>query len=395
MRVLLFTDTYADVNGPSRFIGNIADQAVETGRDLRVFTSTRLPHKTRRNVTNFEPLFAMKMPRYDTLDLAIPPLTRMLREVDRVRPDVIHISTPGPVGVVGLIASRMMRCPVVGVYHTDFPAYIDRLFDDHVLTQTCSHAMRMFYRTFRAIFTRSEDYAASLERMGIERGRLTRLLPGIDLTDFNPGYRDPSIWDRLPAAAGPGGSHREARRGDPVRVLYCGRVSVEKNLPMLTRVWKGVQERLGATGSRAELVIVGDGPYRPEMEKELSGWNTRFVGFRHGHELSTIYASSDMFVFPSVTDTLGQVVMESQASGLPVLVTDQGGPKEVVTHRQTGLVLGAGEIGPWIDAICGLVADGERRRSMGSAAVEIMARRSIAASFDHFWSVHEKVYAAT
>jgi hypothetical protein len=157
-------------------------------------------------VTNFEPLVAMKMPRYDTLDLAIPPLTRMLREVDRVRPDVIHISTPGPVGLVGLIASRMMRCPVVGVYHTDFPAYIDRLFDDHVLTQTCSHAMRMFYKTFRAIFTRSEDYAASLERMGIERSRLTRLLPGIDLAAFNPGYRDVTIWDRLPAARVPRGA---------------------------------------------------------------------------------------------------------------------------------------------------------------------------------------------
>lgn len=382
MRVLLFTDTYADINGPSRFVQNIADQARQTGRDLRVFTSTRLPHDPRDNVVNFNPLLAMKMPRYENLDVVFPPLTRMLREADKIQPDVIHISTPGPVGLAGLIAARMLRCPVAGVYHTDFPAYIDRLFDDHVMTTTCARAMRLFYGGFRAIFTRSDDYARGLAEMGIDPARLTRLLPGIDLSAFTPAMRDPAVWSMLPGYA--------ASSPTAIRVLYCGRVSIEKNLPTLARVWKAARAVMARSGFEAELVIVGDGPYRAEMERE-AGPGTRFLGFRHGRELSTIYASSDLFVFPSVTDTLGQVVMESQACGVPVLVTDQGGPKEVVSDGVTGLVLPADSDRAWIDAIVGLVRDTQRRRAMGRAAAESMQRRSIAASFDHFWSVHEQV----
>ncbi len=386
MKVLLFTDTLADINGPSRFVQNIADQALLAGRDLRIFASTRIPHAHRANVTNFEPILAMKMPKYENLDLTLPPLLPMLRAADAIQPDVVHISTPGPVGLVGLLASRMLRCPAIGVYHTDFPAYIDRLFEDHVLTSTSRHAMRLFYSSFQAIFTRSEDYAQNLRAMGVNPGRLSRLLPGIDLHAFGPRFRDTGIWEALP------GRTCHPGPASPLRVLYCGRVSVEKNLPLLARIWKLARQRLLADRLSAELIIVGDGPYRATMEQELKGQAARFLGFRHGAELSAIYASSDLFVFPSVTDTLGQVVMESQASGLPALVTDQGGPKEIVHESVTGHILRADLPGAWADAIVALCADAGRREQMGRAAAEAMDRRSISASFDHFWSVHEEVW---
>ncbi|MCC6425189.1 MAG: glycosyltransferase family 1 protein [Phycisphaerales bacterium] len=398
MKVLLFTDTYADVNGPSRFIQNIAEQARLTDRGLHVFTSTRIPHASKPNVTNFDPLVAIKMPKYDTLDLTLPPGMRMLRAAKEMRPDVIHISTPGPVGCVGLMAARALRCPLLGVYHTDFPAYIQRLFEDDALFYVCQRAMRMFYGRFGGIFTRSADYARSLEGMGIPKQRLTRLLPGIDLEAFKPEFRDERIWESLPMPGCPlrgcgGGSGNGGGGGGPVRVLYCGRVSVEKNLPLLARVWKVAGARLRQLGVASELVVVGDGPYGPLMREELASECVRFVGFRHGRELSEIYASSDLFVFPSVTDTLGQVVMESQASGLAVLVTDQGGPKEVVEDGVTGRVLAADRPDVWVDAIVSLVCDDRQRRAMGEAAGSAMRKRSIAASFEHFWTVHEEVLA--
>jgi len=114
-----------------------------------------------------------------------------------------------------------------------------------------------------------------------------------------------------------------------------------------------------------------------------------FLGFRHGEELSALYASSDLFVFPSVTDTLGQVVMESQASGLPVLVSDVGGPKEVVEEGRTGFVLPADKPELWAEHIVSLAMDAAKRRAMGDAAHEAMQRLSIERSFEHFWSVHE------
>lgn len=377
MRVCLFTDTLGDVNGVCRFIQNVADRAAASGRDLRVLTSTKFSVPDRANIVNFAPVVAAKMPRYENLELAAPPARRMLRYAAAAAPDVVHISTPGPVGLVGLAAARMLGVPVAGVYHTDFPAYIEHLFGDAAFTWAARRYMRLFYRRFAAVFTRSRDYAISLESIGLDPRRIVPLRPGIDNQAFHARHLDPSVWERLgvPAAG--------------VKVLSVGRVSVEKNLPLLTRVWKGVR---AAAGDDARLVVVGDGPYRAQMEAELAGRGAHFLGFRHGAELSAIYASSDLFVFPSTTDTLGQVVMESQSSGLPVIVSDQGGPKEVVRDGVTGFVLPADRPGRWVDTILGLVRDPARREAMGAAGHEEMRGASIDASFEHYWGVHEAVW---
>lgn len=400
MRVALFTDTLGDVNGVCRFIQNIADQANKSGRDLRVITSTTFPTPKWPNIFNFEPVWSTRMPKYEQLEVALPPLVRMLRHVDERPPDVIHISTPGPVGCAGFLAAKMLKVPVLGVYHTDFPAYVDHLFDDHAFTRLTSWFMRAFYRPFASVFTRSQDYVDSLVALGLERERITHLLPGLDIDRFDARRRDPRVWQTLSNSSNSAAEERPAPISPTsVKVLYVGRVSVEKNLPMLTRVWKRVQHEARARGIEIELIVVGDGPYRPTMKSELAtsasgAGRAHFLGFRHGDELSAIYASSDFFVFPSTTDTLGQVVMESQASGLPVIVTDQGGPKEVVDHDLTGFVLSADDADAWAARILQLATDHELRRRMGRAANTRMARYSIGASFDHFWKAHEDAWAA-
>jgi len=382
MRVSLFTDTLGDVNGVSRFIQNVAEQGLRTGRDIEVITSTRLVVPDAPNVYNFKPVFAWQMPRYEQLDAVLPPLVPILRHLDKHQPDVIHISTPGAVGLIGFIAARMLRIPVLGVYHTDFPAYIDQLFDDHAFTYACQKYMRFFYEPFSAVFTRSEDYVESLVRLGLEREKCTPLLPGFDAEVFHVRHRDDGVWGRVAPAV----------RSGSVKVLYVGRVSVEKNVPFLCAAWKLAQRRIRDRGLDAELVIVGDGPYRAKMEAELKRADAHFLGFRHGQELSALYATSDLFVFPSVTDTLGQVVMESQGSGLPVLVSDQGGPKEVVRDGETGFVLPVDDPGLWADHIVRLVEQTEMRRTMSAAAHESMQAYSLTHSFEHFWQVHVEAW---
>src|SRR5262249_49102069 len=155
--------------------------------------STNFECPKRGNIVNFAPIFAAKMPRYEHLELALPPLVKMLRFVDEHRPDVIHISTPGPVGVIGFIASRMIKAPIVGVYHTGFPAYIENLFEDEALTYVTSRFMRLFYSPFRSIFTRSSDYVDSLASLGMDRQRVLALMPGIRTEEFRPELRDLSI----------------------------------------------------------------------------------------------------------------------------------------------------------------------------------------------------------
>lgn len=383
MRVMLFTDTLGDVNGVCRFIQNMGAEAHEAGRSLDIVTATRFPTPDTAYIHNFDPVFATRMPKYENLELALPPVVRMLRLADRIQPDVIHISTPGPVGMTGLLASKMLKAPVLGVYHTDFPAYIDHLFEDSVYTKITTDYMRFFYRSFATIFTRSADYAASLAERGFPAEKTMRLTPGVALETFQPSFRDPAIWDRYDGV-------------DPlsVKILYCGRVSVEKNLPLLTEVWPRVRRACAAKGRVAELIVVGDGPYRAKMQKELAGTGAHFLGFKHGRELSEIYASCDLFAFPSLTDTLGQVVLESQSSGLPVVVSDQGGPKEVVAEDVTGFVLPGDDPGAWTTAIARLVMDDEIRERMARSAHTRAQRYSIRASFDHFWRAHETAMKA-
>lgn len=385
-RVLKFTDTLCDVNGVCRFIQNTANTARRNNRDLTVFTSSRIPLPPTvvdaPNVRNFTPIFAMKMPKYETLDLALPPLLEMLRAADELRPDVIHISTPGPVGMVGMLAAKLMRVPVVGVYHTDFPAYVDELFDDHVSTTVCKQFMSLFYKQFRAVFSRSDDYANRLKDLGLDENKLVKLKPGFDNHQFSRELRDDSIWDQ----------HNVPR--DAIKILFCGRVSTEKNLPLLVNLWPDIKQRIEASGKQAHLIIIGDGPYRKTMEKRLQGLGAHFLGFRHGPELATLYASTDCFAFPSTTDTLGQVVMEAQASGVPVVATNEGGPKEVIDHNHTGYVLPIEDPTAWTDAIVQIATDDALRQRMSKSAVEHMKQFSFDESFAHYWNIHEHARVA-
>lgn len=389
MKISLFTDTLGDVNGVCRFIQNAAEHANQTGRDLEVITSTTFDVPDWDNIHNFEPSFATSIPKYENLQVVLPPLVKMLRHVDRHQPDVIHISTPGPVGMVGFIAAKMLKVPVLGVYHTDFPAYVDNLFDDAGFTWGTKKFMHWFYKPFSAIFTRSDDYIESLVDLDLKRENCLSLQPGVDTELFNTGFEDRGYFERLGAE---GSLSNETTKAETVRVLFVGRVSVEKNLPMLVKVWKEVDKRCKARGLDAELVIVGDGPYRKEMSKELKKTSTRFLGFRHGEELSTIYASCDIFAFTSTTDTLGQVVMEAQASGQTVLVTDKGGPKEVVKHGKSGFVLPSDNVAEWVDKLEMLIADGDLRSRMGEAAHASMQTMTLGDSFDHFWEVHKRAW---
>jgi len=230
MKLSLFTDTLGDVNGVCRFIHDVAEQAHKTGRDLDVVTSTSNKVPQQPNIHNFAPVFATRLPKYPELEVVLPPLMRILRHVDHHQPDVIHIATPGPVGMIGFLAARMLRIPVLGVYHTDFPAYVNHLFEDHTLTAATESFMRAFYQPFTKIFTRSNFYVDSLTKLGMPADKLVALTPGVETSQFNASFRDEEIWTEL-ARSG------HARLDRPsVKCLYVGRVSVEKNMPMLASV---------------------------------------------------------------------------------------------------------------------------------------------------------------
>ncbi|TVQ30000.1 MAG: glycosyltransferase [Phycisphaeraceae bacterium] len=381
LRVAVFTDTLGDVNGVARFVRDMAGQAEASGRELHVFTSTRVNVEPGPNIHCFEPVLARKIPRYEHLEVVAPPVTAMLRRVDALQPDIVHVSTPGPVGMTGLLAAKMLRAPVVGVHHTDFPAYVRMLFDDAALGQAAAKLLGLMYERFSTVLTRTRGSIESVEALGVERSRIRAFTPGVDVETFHTRRADPAVW-RGCAGVSP----------TSVKVLSIGRVSVEKNMPLLEKAWRKAHTELVARGVEAELIVVGDGPHRKRMEKALRGRGAHFLGFRHGEELSAIYASSDVFVFPSETDTLGQVALEAQASGLPVLVSDRGGPREVVEDGVTGLVLPGDDAERWAGAIVEMVVDGERRRRMGADAHLHAQQYSRERSFQDYWMAHVEAW---
>jgi len=383
MRITLYTDTLGDVSGVCRFIQDMARLARETGRDLTVVTSTTKPIPEEPNLVNFPPIVARTMPKYPDLDIVAPPLIRMLKHATARRADVIHTSTPGPVGLAGRMCAALSGAPVCGVYHTDFPAYLEELYGSRFMGWGTAQAMRAFYAGVRRVFSRSEEYVGALRRIGVPRERIVALRPGVELATFRPEFRDESVWSSIDGA-----------RPAAAKLLYCGRVSTEKNLPLLVRAWRVAHGRLRERGVESQLVVVGGGPYLERMKAELSDGSAAFAGYRHGRELSALYAGCDLFAFPSATDTLGQVVLEAQSSGVPVLVSDRGGPRQVVDRGATGLVLPAEDTEAWTEAIVTLLGDSDRRRTMGAAANVWAQRFSIRECFEHFWKTHTEALRA-
>jgi glycosyltransferase involved in cell wall biosynthesis len=227
------------------------------------------------------------------------------------------------------------------------------------------------------IYAPSKNTKAELVQKGIREDKIRVYPRGIDVQKFNPAKRNGFLRHRF----------QIDRR---IVLLYVGRVSREKNLHLLAQAFQA----LAGQNAGVCLLVVGDGPYLEEMKRATRGLPCFFSGYLTGEELACAYASSDIFVFPSTTDTFGNVVMEAQASGLPVIVTDEGGPCENLLPGETGLMVPGGDVGALTRAMLKLAANPVQTARMGRAARRYMAQRSFDAAFDQTWLLYQKTPAA-
>jgi glycosyltransferase involved in cell wall biosynthesis len=228
-----------------------------------------------------------------------------------------------------------------------------------------------FYDQAGIVLTPSKYTANELAAKGVDPAKIRVVPGGVDIEKFHPDKAD-----RIKGSE---------NGSEPKRtILYVGRVSKEKNLPLLVRVFKDLVDMV----DNIRLKVVGDGPYRTEMEKELIGLPCTFTGCLEGDKLSEAYASADLFVFPSVSDTFGSVVLEAQASGIPVIVSDMGGPRENMIHGKTGLVVNGNDGVGLLNAIVTLIREPEQLHSMGRAARLYAEDRSFDAAFERSWNLY-------
>ncbi|MEI6322659.1 MAG: glycosyltransferase [bacterium] len=362
-----FTDTLDDVNGVSTTIQRMSGALISIGKQIEVMVSRKEVSLPGIPLKNFAPIGEFELPEYELQKLSFPPLLQIIDYLQKGNFTEVVISTPGPVGLAALCAARVLGLPTAGIYHTDFPEYVRILTEDSLMESLTWNYMHWFYAQMDTIFVNSDHYRQCWVDRGILPEKLRILPRGLDTALFHPSKKQPDFW-----------KSRGLRKGE-VGALYVGRVSREKNLDLAAAAFR----RLHAAGIPVRPLIVGDGPY-VSMMKELLPEGI-YTGSLHKEELASAYASADFFVFPSTTDTFGNVVIEAQASGLPVIVSDVGGPKDLVEDGVDGLVTKGQDLDALTNAVKHLVGDAALRRRMGEASRVRVAERDWSRAARLFW----------
>jgi len=364
-----FTDTLEDINGVSTTIRKMTAAAQAQGFDLTVLTSRGEVAPSEIPIVNFKPVGEFELPEYELQKLSFPPILEMVDYVQREGFTEIIISTPGPVGLCALLAAKILGLKIAGIYHTDFPQYVRILTEDSWMETLTWNFMKWFYEQMDVVYVNSADYRKALEERGIPASRIHILPRGLDTVLFSPTRRDVSFWPQRGLGEG------------EIGLLYAGRVSKEKKLDLFAAAVR----KLRAEGLPVRALIVGHGPYAAEWK--ASFLEAIFTGYLTGEELATAYASADVFVFPSTTDTFGNVILEAQASGLPCIVSDQGGPRELVEDGVDGLITRSGDLASLCDAVRALSSDTDLRARFGAAARRRVEDRSWPLAARKFWEI--------
>ena len=375
-----FTDTLEDVNGVATTIRKLTAATVAAGGDITVVTSRATVSITGIPIKNFPPIGEFELPEYELQKLSFPPILQIIDYIQRAGFTELIISTPGPVGLTALLAGKMLGLRTSGIYHTDFPQYIRILTDDSFLETLTWNFMKWFYGSLDLLYVNSEGYRRAWIERGISAAKIAILPRGLDTTLFHPSRRDPAFWAKRGAAA------------DSTVLLYVGRISKEKDLDVIVKAWSRLKtdSHLGESADgkakleNCRLALVGDGPFLPELRTLLP--DAIFTGYLAGLDLARAYASSDLFLFPSTTDTFGNVIIEALASGLPCVVSDQGGPKDLIQNCITGLVTHALDVAHFTAATARLISDPHLRHAMSIEAHRSVQDRDWAEAGQRFWA---------
>ena len=367
-----FTDTLEDINGVATTIRRMAAAGAAAGKELIVVTSRGELNIDDIPIKNFPPIGEFELPEYELQKLSFPPILQMLDYIQREKFSEIIISTPGPIGLTALLAAKMLNLQTSGIYHTDFPQYVRILTEDSFLESIAWRYMHWFYGQLDTVFVNSEEYRQSWISRGLDPAKLKILPRGLDTELFHPSRRDPHFWAKFGSTNG------------KVGLLYVGRISKEKNLDLLAAAYQQLRDE----GLPIELLVVGHGPYSQALAEALP--DAIFTGYLKGHELAAAYASADIFAFPSTTDTFGNVIIEAQASGVPVIVSDAGGPKELVEDHENGIITKSHSVEELSNAIRSLVTNPDLRQQMGRRGRESVINRTWPTAFRQFWAITEK-----
>jgi len=353
MNVAIFTDNdFGKVNGVTTTLAAALEYAPDD-INLRVYTCDEGGAETGDYLSLSS--FGVGIPFYREMKVYFPPFRNFLRHATADSIDVVHLTTPGPIGLAALWVASRLGIPTIGSFHTDLAEYTRILSGSRGLARFMEWYMRCLYQRCERILAPSDTTRDMLVRAGLERSRIDIWRRGVSTVRFDPAKRSQALRDKWGVS-----NERPA-------VIYVGRVSKEKGLQML----KPFSRFLEYAGVAHRVIVVGDGPMHVALREECP--DAVFTGTLRHEDVAVAMASADFMFFPSRTDTAGNVVLEAQASGLPVLVSDAGGPRENLRPAESGFVCSG--LPDFVRRAGDLLRHPRKRREMSLAAREYALTR--------------------
>lgn len=366
MRVALVCETFLpDVNGVTTTLCRLLEHLQHAGHEALLFAPYGAPSEYAG--AQVVPLGGMPLPLYPEVKLT-PPQPGFTAHLRRFRPDLLHLVGPVVAGAVVPFVARNLRLPLIGSYHTDFGAYSHH-YGLGFLQRGVNRWLRWIHNRCRVTLCPSTYTLSTLRQFGFRRLRIWGR--GVDTERFHPRYRS-EAW-RASVGLQP----------DETLLLYVGRLAAEKRVELLPEALRGLD--------KARLVLVGDGPYRAELERRCVGLPVHFTGYLKGEALAIAFASADLFVFPSDTDTFGQVIQEAMASGLPVVGARSGGSLDLIREGQNGSLFAPGVASDLRTRLRPLVANPTLRTSFGQAGRLFAESRSWPRVMDELMGYYQRV----
>jgi phosphatidylinositol alpha 1,6-mannosyltransferase len=349
-RIALFTGAYNHIaDGVSRTLNRLVGHLEASGLDVRVFAPTVASPQV-QHVGTLVPVPSIAIPGRPDYRLSLGLTPRLRERLNAFSPDLVHIATPDLLGLQALLYARKRGLPTVASYHTHFASYL-QYYRAPILEPVVWKYLSWFYSQCEHVYVPSESMIEVLQEHGLD-GNLRLWARGVDIERFNPRARSNS-WRRKVGIA-----------ENEVVIGFVSRLVLEKGLRRMLDIFEALDKR----GVKARVLIVGDGPARRELERSLP--TAVFTGYLEGAELARAYASADVFLFPSDTETFGNATLEAMASGLPVVCAEATGNRSLVPHGQSGFRVPVSDVDGFAEALESLVEDHELRARMGAAGFE-------------------------
>lgn len=346
MRIAFFNASLIEEqDGVTRVLYKFIKSARQRGIETMAFGAALPPDHHR--ILKMVKVRSIKFPLHKAYPLALPDQTKIADELDRFNPSIIHINSPCPLGFAAMKYSRKNGIPIVATYHTHFPAYL-RYYKLKGFKNIVWNLMRELYNNIDRTFVPTEGILKELKSHGIRH--LTHLPNGIDTSEFNPSHFSADWRDKVNGR-------------DKKVLLFVSRLVWEKNIEVLAKAYNILRNKR----DDFSMVVVGDGHARFELERRMK--EAYFLGFQKGKDLQTAYSSSDIFLFPSTTETFGLVTAEAMASGLVPVAAKAGGAPGIIDDGINGILVQPDSSNELAEKVELLLDNNQLRRNMSKNGI--------------------------